>query len=108
MMRPNRMCLTVSRCQCTACGEYFNSTSTFDRHRLGDYAKPGQLKGNRRCLFVSDLLAKGWGRNAAGFWIERAREASTARGGGRNATLPATGVPPVVHQAPHGGGAADV
>ena len=101
MTRPNLLRLTGSRCQCPACGEYFNSTSTFDRHRVGDFAKPGQLMGTRRCLFVSDLVAKGWGRNAAGFWIERAREVATARAGGHNATQAATPLHEMVASGPN-------
>lgn len=93
MTGTNRPRLTGSRCQCAACGQLFNSTSTFYRHRVGDYAKPGELKGYRRCLFVPELLAKGWSRNEAGFWIERARETATARAGGHNSTPPSTHVP---------------
>ena len=44
------------RCQCAACGEYFGSERAFDRHRVGDYAEPGQWQGTRRCLPLPDLL----------------------------------------------------
>jgi hypothetical protein len=76
--------LTGNRCQCAACGECFNSTSTFDRHRAGDFSTPT----SRRCRTPAELILRGWSRNARGFWIERAmrREASTARAGStRNA-----------------------
>jgi hypothetical protein len=59
--------LTGNRCQCTGCGDIFNSTSTFDRHGTGCFDVPG----NRRCLSGDELIARGWSRNTAGFWIER-------------------------------------
>lgn len=69
--------LTGNRCQCAGCGDYFNSTSTFDRHRAGAY----DTRTSRRCLSPAELILRGWSRNGGGFWIERAmrREASTAR-----------------------------
>jgi hypothetical protein len=54
--------LTGNRCQCAACGEYFNRERVFDRHRIGE-------PGNRRCLTAAEMTARGWNRNAAGFWI---------------------------------------
>jgi hypothetical protein len=71
--------LTGNRCRCSACGDYFNSTSTFDRHRAGTFAARGTGSHARRCLTADELRAKGWARNAAGFWIERPRKASTTR-----------------------------
>lgn len=55
--------LTGARCKCSACGEYFNSASVFDKHRVGSYER------GRRCLSASEMLARSWIRNAAGFWI---------------------------------------
>jgi hypothetical protein len=63
--------LTGNRCQCPTCSEYFNGVQPFDKHRIGDYAKPGQ-PNTRRCLTVTELEAAGFIRNAAGFWCERA------------------------------------
>ncbi len=60
--------LTGSRCRCSACGEYFNSVSTFDRHRHGGWQGRG---ADRRCLTPAELRARGWTLNAHGFWIER-------------------------------------
>jgi hypothetical protein len=74
--------LTGNRCRCAACGDLFNSTSAFDRHRAGTFAPRGTWPHSRRCLTADELHAKGWSRNAAGFWIERAREATTASSGG--------------------------
>ena len=63
--------LTGNRCQCPTCGEYFNGVQPFDKHRAGKYAKPGQ-QSTRRCLSVAEMTARGWMRNPAGFWCERA------------------------------------
>ena len=57
------------RCQCAACGEYFGSERAFDRHRVGDYAEPGQWQETRRCLPLTYLLAAGWQRSARGFLL---------------------------------------
>jgi hypothetical protein len=66
--------LTGNRCQCTVCGEHFNGVQPFDKHRAGRYAKPGEWQGNRRCLTVAEMEARGFIRNAAGFWCDRASE----------------------------------
>jgi hypothetical protein len=55
--------LTGHRCQCRACGEYFSRERVFDRHRIGAHGV------NRRCLTVTEMVARGWCRNTAGFWI---------------------------------------
>jgi len=60
--------LTGGRCQCPQCGEYFTSDRTFDRHRVGQFAKPGERLGTRRCLAVAEMIAAGWAMNARGFW----------------------------------------
>ena len=65
------MKLTNSRNQCSACKEYFNSTSAFDFHREGSDVY-------RRCLEVDEMKAIGMVKNADGFWIRRSR---TAAGG---------------------------
>ena len=81
--------LTGRRCHCTACGEAFNSESTFDRHRHGDYVT------GRRCLMPAELRARGWSINRAGFWIERERPGlrSTARVDGVSTFRPAATLP---------------
>ena len=58
--------LTGNRCQCDACGEYFNGIQPFDRHRIGRHGI------DRRCLAVADMAIAGYTRNAAGFWCQRA------------------------------------
>lgn len=62
--------LNGNRCRCTACGEHFNSVSTFDRHRVGGWQGRG---ADRRWLNPSEMRANGWSLNARGFWIERKR-----------------------------------
>ena len=57
--------LSGNRCQCTACGEYFNGVQPFDRHRVWHGV-------NRRCLTVAAMDAAGFIRNVSGFWCERA------------------------------------
>jgi len=52
-----------NQCKCSACGELFAMVSTFDKHRVGDYAS------GRRCISRSEMLAKGWVQYAAQFWI---------------------------------------
>jgi len=64
--------LTGNRCRCPTCGEYFNGVQPFDKHRAGHYAKPDEWQGNRRCLTVVEMEARGFIRNAAGFWCDRA------------------------------------
>lgn len=61
--------LTGMRCRCAACSENFNSVSVFDRHRVGSPA-------NRRCLSMSEMFARGWSVNGAGFWIRSQMPAS--------------------------------
>jgi hypothetical protein len=53
--------LTGNRCQCSACGEYFTSVRSFDRHRVGQFGI------GRRCLTRAELDAGGFERNARGF-----------------------------------------
>lgn len=56
------MKLTGDRCQCTVCGEYFNSTHAFEKHRYGPYE-------DRSCMSPEEMLSKGWGKNSKGFWV---------------------------------------
>jgi uncharacterized C2H2 Zn-finger protein len=60
--------LTGDRNECPGCGELFNSTSAFDRHRLGKHGiKEGPER--RRCMSIEEIVARGMSKNAAGFWI---------------------------------------
>jgi hypothetical protein len=71
--------LTGDRCRCSGppyggCGEYFNSTKAFDRHRTGAYAL-----AQRRCLSPDEMRAKGMAKNAAGFWVTELHTGSSLR-----------------------------
>jgi hypothetical protein len=61
-----RRTLTGDRNQCGGCGEFFNSTFAFDKHRTGEFGK------DRRCLAADEMRARGMSTNAAGFWISSA------------------------------------
>ena len=58
--------LTGDRNQCPTCGEHFNSTKAFDRHRTGRFGV------DRRCRTLAEMVALGMVRNEAGFWITEA------------------------------------
>lgn len=61
----------TKRCECTACGEFFNSPKGFDGHRV--FADPKvEDWGTRLCLTPAQMMAKGWTKNAGGFWITEA------------------------------------
>jgi hypothetical protein len=85
--------LTGSRCRCQTCGQYFNSVSVFDRHRIGPWTDRG---AHRRCLAIEEMRARGWSLNVKGFWVERRMMRSgldrTRRSGDRPS--PATEGPP--------------
>lgn len=65
--------LTGNRNQCTACGEYFNGTQPFDRHRVGRFGI------DRRCLTGEEMFAAGFTRNDAGFWTTESAAQRAAR-----------------------------
>lgn len=62
------MKLRGDRCQCRACGELFNSTYAFDKHRQGPYT-------DRRCLSVAAMAERGFTQNAHGFWLTARKNA---------------------------------
>jgi hypothetical protein len=81
--------LAGNRCQCTRCGEYFNHTYGFDRHRVGKH------RGRqRRCLLVAEMVAKNFSKNARGFWITESHTAVRIASARRrhSAAEPAEGV----------------
>lgn len=89
--------LTGNRCRCQSCGEFFNSVSVFDRHRAGTWMNRG---AERRRLSTAQMAARGWLKNTAGFWIERARRNTPERldhsrqsGDRRNPAVQAGGAP---------------
>lgn len=94
--------LTGRRCQCCGCGEDFNGERGFDRHRVGVHGV------NRRCLSVAEMIARGWYRNAGGFWamtqMDSARRARISREQGDPAPCPRPDPhEPVLHDAAAGG-----
>ncbi|BAO90701.1 hypothetical protein [Caballeronia cordobensis] len=60
--------LSGDRNQCGNCGELFNSTYAFEKHRTGTV---GVREGPdaRRCLDPSQMQMLGMVKNLAGFWI---------------------------------------
>jgi hypothetical protein len=65
--------LSGDRNQCCGCGQFFNSTFAFEKHRVGEFGK------DRRCLTVPQMQAKGMSVNAAGFWISSAMPEDVSR-----------------------------
>jgi hypothetical protein len=57
------MKLTGDHNQCRGCGEFFNSTAAFDRHRTGEYEK------DRRCRTTHEMIERGMAQNRDGFWV---------------------------------------
>lgn len=70
----SRSKLTGGRCECAACLLRFTSVREFDRHRTGAHAKPGEYAGNRRCLSLAELLARGWQMDGRGYLRQGRRE----------------------------------
>ena len=59
--------LTGDHCQCGACGEFFNSTYAFDRHRAGEW-------GERYCLTPEAMQNRGMCVSTRGWWISTRKE----------------------------------
>ena len=55
--------VTGSRCLCQSCGDFFNSTGAFEKHRVGKYTDH-----SRRCLDATEMRAAGMSENAMGYW----------------------------------------
>jgi hypothetical protein len=68
--REKRQGITLSgdRNQCSECGELFNSSAAFVKHRTGHI---GVLEGpdQRRCLSLPEMRLSGMMKNSAGFWV---------------------------------------
>lgn len=71
--------LTTSRGHCSACHQFFNSDSAFDRHRTGLFEGESnkfgqtQITGPRRCMTTDEMLARGMVLNESGFWMTKNR-----------------------------------
>lgn len=55
--------LKGNRNQCPTCNEYFNSTTAFQKHRVGEFEK------NRRCRTPEEMLEIGMEKKPDGFWV---------------------------------------
>lgn len=60
--------LSGDRNQCPGCGQLFNSTFAFDKHRTGRHGI------DRRCLNEAEMLELGMSKNNAGFWISKTNQ----------------------------------
>ena len=92
--------LTGCRCQCPACGDYFGSVVVFDRHRVGNFGRPGEIVNTRRCLAPAEMEARGWVRNQRGFWIRRTPQGGPAGLQALCVAQPVTHVPGARDEAP--------
>lgn len=63
--KPAKLPFNTDICQCSVCGEVFNSTFAFDYHRTGDYT-------DRRCLTTEEMRDKGMVKNHRDRWISAA------------------------------------
>jgi hypothetical protein len=61
--------LTGDHCQCAACGEYFNSTVAFDKHRVHKIASMEPEIWVRGCLDTPHMKARGMAVSSTGWWI---------------------------------------
>jgi hypothetical protein len=55
--------LTGDHNQCQSCKRYFNSTSAFDKHRIGEFGV------DRRCMTDSEMTSRQMCIDARGWWI---------------------------------------
>jgi hypothetical protein len=67
------MKLSGDRNQCAGCGEYFNSSAAFDKHRTGAFGAPmgdgTYMQHSRRCRTVAEMQAAGMAKNKDGWWL---------------------------------------
>lgn len=49
--------------QCPSCGEFFNSTYAFEKHRIGKHGV------DRRCMTTEEMIAAGMSLSKDDFWI---------------------------------------
>lgn len=66
--------LNGDRCRCEECGELFNSTYAFDKHRRGAYT-------DRRCLTGAAMSGEGFTKNSRGYWMTPRKNAMVHRKG---------------------------
>jgi len=71
--------LSGDRNQCPTCGLYFNSTSAFDKHRVGKHSIPDGKKWKllpRRCLTPEEMMQRNMFERD-GWWYGSARPSSS-------------------------------
>jgi hypothetical protein len=68
--------LRGDRNRCSTCGEYFNSTTAFDKHRAGEPPNRRSPLETRRCLIPAEMRALGMVLNAAGWWVTKLRDSA--------------------------------
>lgn len=88
-------------CQCAACGHTFGGERGFDRHRCGEYAKPGEAQAERRCMADAEIAAIGLVQDEAGVWRhpKPAHFAAAVAESGPSTGVPATTPQGVAHAA---------
>ena len=67
--------------RCRSCGEDFGSVALFDAHRIGKHAytlaeglkHEPPVEDGRGCVYVEEMLERGWERNERGRWSDPAR-----------------------------------
>ncbi len=57
------MKLTGRMCECTACGQVFNSEAGFNKHRVGTHGI------DRHCLTPEEMVLAGMALNARMRWV---------------------------------------
>lgn len=79
--------LKGDRNQCPSCGEFFNSTSAFEKHRkssgwfIGIPTKEAKALGYpHRCLTVKEMQSEGMQKNSTTYWITSAFEKYSTKG----------------------------
>ena len=54
--------------QCPGCGELFNSTAAFEKHRVGEHTD-----NQRRCLTPIEMRQRGMVQVEGGWWVTKLR-----------------------------------
>lgn len=62
------MTLRGDRNQCPGCGALFNSTTAFEKHRVGPHENNG-----RRCLTPDQMELRGMSQVVGGWWVSKLR-----------------------------------
>ena len=81
-----RLTQGTDRCRCAACGEHFNSTAAFDKHRVGTHGV------DRRCSTPDEMRARGMVQTGPGWWVTSARPNSSLPCRNGDLGAPAAGV----------------